>query len=72
MTFRMTQKEKPHELKGKPFCMTLAYPSAYDGQTGNGGSGSHRLRPYLPREPRVRKVSMFYKAISDSAEDDRF
>ena len=27
MTFRMTPKEKPHELKGKPFCMTLAYQS---------------------------------------------
>ena len=39
MTFRMTPKEKPHELKGKPFCMRLAYPSVKDGQNGNGGSG---------------------------------
>ena len=27
MTFRMTPNEKPHKLKGKPFCVTLAYPS---------------------------------------------
>ena len=27
MTFRTTPKEKPHKLKGKPFCMTLAYQS---------------------------------------------
>ena len=37
----MTPKEKPHELKGKPFCMRLAYPSVCDGQSGNGGSGLH-------------------------------
>ena len=27
MTFRMTPKGKPHKLKGKPFCTTLAYQS---------------------------------------------
>ena len=39
MAFRMTPKGKLHELKGKPFCTTLSYPSVGDGQTGNGGSG---------------------------------
>ena len=57
MTFRMTPKGKPHELKGKPFCMTLAYPSVGDGQSGNGGSGSHLAAPL----PAILKAGNFIR-----------
>ena len=47
MTFRMTPKDKPHESKGKPFCMRLAYPSVWDGQRGNCRSGLHHMNIHL-------------------------
>ena len=46
----MTPKDKPHESKGKPFCMRLAYPSVWDGQRGNGQSG---MDPLISSGPTV-------------------
>ena len=75
MTFRMTPKDKPHESKGKPFCMRLAYPSVWDGQRGNCRSGLHRLKqegePKLPNNRNI-KVKTFQSKVGERHEEEAF